>query len=86
MGIISICLMVTAEMRARLPCVIIVFALLTANVALAASCKQAQTCEEAVRMWCDGYRRADADKDGIPCETLCRSKEEVDEIRKKIGC
>jgi hypothetical protein len=51
-----------------------------------ASCKQVSTCEEAVELWCSGYRRADADDDGIPCENVCRSKEEVDQIRAQIGC
>jgi len=54
--------------------------------AFAASCKTVRSCEEAVRLWCAGYVRADADRDGIPCENRCRSKEEVDEIRKAIGC
>ena len=50
------------------------------------SCKAVSTCEEAVRMWCEGYRRADGDGDGIPCENVCSSKTEVDRIRSKIGC
>lgn len=50
------------------------------------TCKQVSSCEEAVRLWCGGYRRADGDKDGIPCENVCRSKQEVDAIRRKIGC
>ena len=50
------------------------------------TCKQVDSCEEAVQIWCDGYTRADADKDGIPCENICRSKEQVDEIRQSIGC
>jgi hypothetical protein len=52
----------------------------------ARTCKQVASCEEAVQIWCDGYRRADADKDGIPCENICHSKEQVDEIRERIGC
>jgi hypothetical protein len=52
----------------------------------ARTCKQVDSCEEAVQIWCEGYRRADADNDGIPCENICRSKEQVDEIRDKIGC
>ena len=49
-------------------------------------CKDVRTCEEAVRLWCGGYGRADGDKDGIPCENVCTSKAEVDRIRKRIGC
>lgn len=52
----------------------------------ARTCKQVASCEEAVQIWCDGYSRADADKDGIPCENICHSKEQVDEIRDRIGC
>jgi hypothetical protein len=55
-------------------------------VLAAASCKQAASCEEAVRMWCGGYRRADGDGDGIPCEKVCHSLEQVQKIREEIGC
>lgn len=50
------------------------------------TCKQVESCEEAVELWCGGYRRADADGDGIPCENVCHSLERVEEIRKRIGC
>jgi hypothetical protein len=50
------------------------------------SCKAASTCEEAVEMWCGGYRRADGDGDGIPCENVCSSRSEVDAIKSTIGC
>ena len=50
------------------------------------SCASAATCREAVVMWCNGYRRADRDKDGIPCESVCRSKQQADQIREEIGC
>ncbi|EJN05617.1 excalibur calcium-binding domain-containing protein [Phyllobacterium sp. YR531] len=50
------------------------------------TCKQVSSCEEAVQIWCDGYGRADGDSDGIPCENVCSSKEEVDLIRQQIGC
>ena len=50
------------------------------------SCKAVSSCREAVEMWCGGYTRADADKDGIPCENVCSSKAEVDKIRAEIGC
>lgn len=50
------------------------------------SCKSVQTCQEAVELWCSGYKRADADHDGIPCENVCRSKDQVDKIRAEIGC
>lgn len=53
---------------------------------VAGGCKQAVSCEDAVRMWCGGYRRADGDGDGIPCENVCHSLEEVERIRNEIGC
>lgn len=50
------------------------------------SCKQVESCEEAVKLWCSGYSRADGDGDGIPCENVCHSLARVEEIRKAIGC
>ncbi len=60
----------------------------TGNLVLVAgrTCKQVSNCEEAVELWCGGYRRADADSDGIPCENVCRSVDQVNEIRQSIGC
>lgn len=52
----------------------------------ATSCKSAQTCRDAVILWCGGYSRADHDGDGIPCENVCRSLKQVDEIKKKVDC
>jgi hypothetical protein len=37
-------------------------------------------------MWCRGYQRAGADRDGIPCENIRRSKSQVDKIKEEIGC
>jgi hypothetical protein len=50
------------------------------------SCKQMSSCEDAVALWCSGYRRADADNDGIPCENVCHSVEQVEEIVSRQGC
>ncbi|WP_063776603.1 excalibur calcium-binding domain-containing protein [Microvirga massiliensis] len=55
-------------------------------VAQRRSCKAASSCREAVEMWCNGYSRADGDGDGIPCENVCRSRAQVDAIKKEIGC
>jgi hypothetical protein len=56
------------------------------TLAQARTCKQVSSCAEAVELWCGGYRRADADDDGIPCENVCPTKELVDELRQQIGC
>ncbi|HWW46523.1 MAG TPA: hypothetical protein VNZ94_01635 [Xanthobacteraceae bacterium] len=37
-------------------------------------------------LWCGGYSRADADDDGIPCENVCRTLEQVERIKKEIDC
>ncbi|WP_319518737.1 excalibur calcium-binding domain-containing protein [uncultured Martelella sp.] len=50
------------------------------------TCGQASSCAEAVQHWCGGYRRADGDSDGIPCENVCKSRIEVNRIRSRIGC
>jgi len=36
------------------------------RLAAGRTCKQVASCAEAVELWCSGYRRADADNDGIP--------------------
>ena len=50
------------------------------------TCKQVSSCEEAVALWCNGYSRADGDDDGIPCENVCHSLEQVEEIKQRQGC
>jgi hypothetical protein len=50
------------------------------------SCKQVSSCEEAVAIWCGGYARADGDSDGIPCENVCHSLQEVEAIKSQQGC
>jgi|GEM_PF-5016852 len=36
------------------------------------TCGQVSSCREAVYQWCVcGYSRADGDRDGVPCETVC---------------
>ena len=50
------------------------------------TCKQVSDCAEAVALWCGGYRRADADHDGIPCENVCHTLQQVEQIKRQIGC
>jgi hypothetical protein len=53
----------------------------------AATCKSYRSCREAVIAWCAGkHRGADRDKDGIPCENVCRSRADVVAIMAEIGC
>ena len=52
----------------------------------ATSCKSARTCRDAVILWCGGYSRADANGDGTPCENVCRSRAQVEPIKKEIDC
>jgi hypothetical protein len=49
------------------------------------SCKAVPSCYEAVVMWCQGYRRADGDDDGIPCENVCDNRQTVSQILIDIG-
>lgn len=56
-------------------------------VPAAAACKDYSRCEQAVNAWCEGrHSRADGDGDGIPCENVCRSKEEADRHRAGRRC
>lgn len=62
-------------------------AMLAPAPAEAQTCKSYRSCEEAVKNWCEGrHPRADGDKDGIPCENVCRSKSQVDRIRNGRSC
>ena len=60
--------------------------LLTALPAIAATCKSYSNCRQAVIEWCAGHPRADGDGDGIPCENVCSSLQQVNQIRAEIGC
>lgn len=60
--------------------------LLSVNSTAAKTCKSMESCEEAVVAWCSGDSRKDGDGDGIPCENICSSKRQVDQIRSEIGC
>lgn len=57
-----------------------------AGTTAATSCKSATTCQEAVILWCGGYSRADGDGDGIPCENVCKTLEQVKALKKDAGC
>lgn len=61
-------------------------AALAAGEAAAQSCKSVSSCAEAVELWCGGYKAADRDKDGVPCENHCRSKAQADESRAGRAC
>lgn len=50
------------------------------------TCNTVSSCREAVELWCSGYGRADGDGDGIPCENVCFSLEQVKKIKAEIGC
>jgi hypothetical protein len=55
--------------------------------AYAARCTDYSSCEEAVIAWCAGqHPKADGDRDGIPCENVCSSLEDVEEIKVRINC
>jgi len=57
-----------------------------AQTAAAAKCSDYRSCSQAVRAWCAGWHpRADGDKDGIPCENVCRSVPQVRRERARIG-
>ena len=55
--------------------------------ARAQRCSDYTRCEQAVENWCEGrHGRADGDSDGIPCENVCKSKEEADRLRQGRTC
>ncbi len=71
------------------PYIVIAAILFTTSTtaAFAARCADYSNCREAVIAWCEGkHPRADGDGDGIPCENVCKSRAQVEAIKKEIGC
>jgi hypothetical protein len=67
--------------------VLIIVVFIITGPANAASCKSYRTCAQAVKAWCEGsHPGADRDKDGIPCENVCRSLKKVKAEKAKISC
>lgn len=65
----------------------IAFLLAAAVSPAMAACKDYADCREAVIAWCAGrLPGADRDGDGIPCEIVCGSLDEVRAIMAEIGC
>ena len=61
--------------------------LMTTISGYAARCSDYTNCRQAVVKWCTGqHNRADGDNDGIPCENVCRSRDQVRQIMREIGC
>lgn len=58
---------------------------LTAEVH-AKSCKQYRSCAEVIADFPNGnFGRKDRDKDGIPCENVCKSRQQVKDLLKRLG-
>lgn len=71
-------------MRAIVAAIVILVLVVVPGTAQAFTCKAAKSCAEAVEEWCNGYRAADRDDDGIPCENVCRSLAQVAKLMKQI--
>lgn len=57
----------------------------TAEVS-AKSCKKYRSCAEVIADFPNGkFGRKDRDKDGIPCENVCKSKKQVKDLLERIG-
>ncbi|WP_120502958.1 excalibur calcium-binding domain-containing protein [Sulfitobacter mediterraneus] len=65
---------------------------LTQSYSCGKTCGKVRSCEEAVYQWCVcGYKRADGDNDGVPCEKHCgqssrTSLARVKSFKKQFGC
>lgn len=54
--------------------------------AYAKSCKKYRSCAEVIADFPNGnFGRKDRDGDGIPCENVCKSRKQVEDLLKKIG-
>lgn len=53
-------------------------------IAGAKSCKKYKSCSEVINDYPNGnFGRKDRDKDGIPCENVCKSLEQVEKLLDK---
>jgi len=66
--------------------IILIIIFLLPSLLSAKSCKKYKSCAEVISDYPDGnFGRKDRDKDGIPCENVCHSKEQVKMLLKKVG-
>ncbi len=64
---------------------IAILLLIMSQVSNAKSCTKYKSCSELILDYPNGnFAGKDRDKDGIPCENICTSKEEIADLLKKV--
>ncbi|MBD3654381.1 excalibur calcium-binding domain-containing protein [Kangiella sp.] len=65
---------------------LLIFVLCLPEVSIAKTCKEYRSCAEVIADYPSGnFGRRDGDKDGIPCENVCRSRQQVEDLLKKVS-
>lgn len=63
---------------------IVTLFLCTSEISLAKNCTEYRSCAEVISDHPDGnFGRRDGDNDGIPCENVCRSRKQVEDLLKR---
>ena len=59
---------------------------LVSSESYAKACKKYSSCAQVIADYPNGnFGRRDGDNDGIPCENVCRSKKQVNELLKRYS-
>lgn len=60
--------------------------LFTPEISAAKYCKYYRSCAEVIADYPDGkFGKRDGDNDGIPCENVCRSRKQVEQLLKELS-
>lgn len=60
--------------------------LFTPEISAAKYCKYYRSCAEVIADYPDGkFGKRDGDDDGIPCENVCRSRQQVEDLLNQIA-
>ncbi|MDX1471933.1 MAG: excalibur calcium-binding domain-containing protein, partial [Flavobacteriaceae bacterium] len=65
---------------------LIIVSLFTPEISEAKYCKYYRSCAEVIADYPDGkFGKRDGDDDGIPCENVCRSRQQVEDLLNQMA-
>lgn len=66
--------------------IVVVLFFSLSDASAAKLCKEYRSCAEVISDFPNGnFGRKDRDKDGIPCENVCRSKQQVQQLLRNLS-
>ncbi|ACV27211.1 hypothetical protein [Kangiella koreensis] len=65
---------------------LVIFLLFTSEISAAKYCKYYRSCAEVIADHPDGkFGKRDGDNDDIPCENVCRSRQQVEDLLNQMA-